>query len=122
MLYTESIKGNTNFKKMYYRAKFKIGFFTVIYIKSNRLKNAELGVTVSKKVGNAVIRNRIRRIILSAYRKIEQVEDFRGYSFIIVARKSCCGVKMWDIFGEIRRNLAFLKRSVCFKKNQQQAD
>ena len=114
MLYTESIKNNTNFKKMYYRSKFKIGFFTVIYFKANRLKKARLGVTVSKKVGNAVTRNSIRRIIFAAYYIIEQVENFRGYSFVIVARKSCCGVKMWDVFEEIRRNLFFLKKSAYF--------
>lgn len=110
MKYTDSIKSNTEFKRMYYKSKYKIGFLTVIYLKKNNEKTASLGVTVSKKVGNAVIRNRVRRIILAAYRELENIEDYRGLTIVIVARKSCCNVKMWDVLKEIKKNLNILKR------------
>ena len=116
MRYTKTIRKNTNFKSMYYRSKFKVGFLTVIYIKKNRSDIANLGITVSKKVGNAVVRNRVRRIIMAAYIELEKKQNFRGYSFIIVARKTCKDVKMWDIFKEIDKNLNFLKKDLFQNK------
>ena len=116
MIYTESIKRNIDFKRMYYNSKFKIGILTVIYLKKNKTKKSNLGITVSKKVGNAVVRNRVRRIILAAYKKMEEEEDFKGFNIVIVARKNCCFVKMWDVLEEIKRNLLFLKRE-CGKLN-----
>ncbi len=112
MKYTESIKKNTEFKKMYYKSQFKIGFFTVIYFKKNKYEEDKtyLGITVSKKVGNAVIRNRVRRIIIAAYKELEKTENFRGFNIIIVARKNCCYVSMFDVLKEIKRNLNLLKR------------
>lgn len=110
MKYTNSIKKNTDFKRMYYGSKFKIGFLAVIYLKKNKTNIANLGVTVSKKVGNAVVRNRVRRIILAAYRELEKTENFKGYNIVIVARKSCYYFKMWDVLSEIKQNLRFLKR------------
>ena len=109
MIYTDSIKSNTKFKRMYYKSKYKIGFLTVIYLKKNREKTASLGITVSKKVGNAVVRNRVRRIILAAYRELEKAEDYRGLTIVIVARKSCCKAKMCDVLKEMKRNLDILK-------------
>ena len=110
MKYTSSIKKNTDFKRIYYSSKFKIGFLTVIYLKKNKTNMANLGVTVSKKVGNAVVRNRVRRIILAAYKELEKLENLKGYSVVIVARKSCCCSKMWDVLNELKQNLKFLKR------------
>lgn len=111
MKYTDSIKSNTEFKRMYYKSRYKIGFFTVIYFKKNNEKTASLGITVSKKVGNAVVRNRVRRIILAAYKELENTEDYRGLTIVVVARKSCCNVKMWDILKEMRKNLNTLKNN-----------
>lgn len=110
MLYTTTIKKNTDFKRLYYSPFFKIGYLTVIYFKRNKTKKTKLGITVSKKVGNAVIRNRVRRIILVAYKNLEKIEDFKGFDIVIVARKSCCYVKMWNVLREIDRNLKYLKR------------
>ena len=51
MIYTQTIKINAEFKRMYYNSKFKIGFLTVIYLKRNKLDKdkASLGITVSKE-------------------------------------------------------------------------
>ena len=114
MIYTQTIKINAEFKRMYYNSKFKIGFLTVIYLKRNKLDKdkASLGITVSKKVGNAVIRNRVRRIILAAYRNLEKTENFKGFRIVIVARKNCCKAKMWDVLKEIKKNFSILKKKI----------
>ena len=111
MIYTRSIKKNTDFKKMYYTSKYKIGMFTVIYLRRSKEKDAaNLGITVSKKVGNAVLRNRVKRIILAAYNELEKSSNFKGYNIVIVARKNSNKVKMWDIFKEIKKNIFILKK------------
>ena len=112
MIYTESIKKNIDFKRMYYNSRFKIGILTVIYLKKNKTKKANLGITVSKKVGNAVVRNRVRRIILAAYRELEKDENLKGLNMVIVARKNCCFVKTMDVLEEIKKNINFLKREL----------
>lgn len=109
-LYTKTIKKNIDFKRMYYRSKFKIGFLTVIYYKKNKNKETKLGITVSKKVGNAVKRNRVRRIILAAYKELEKQENLKGSTFVIVARKNCFKVKMWDVFKELKKNIFFVRK------------
>lgn len=107
-IYT-TIKKNLEFKKIYYNAPYKIGFLTVIYYKKNKDKSLNLGITVSKKVGNAVKRNRVRRIILAAYKEFDKTENLEGFSLIIVARKNSVDKKMWDILKELKKNLNFLK-------------
>ena len=96
-----------DFKKIYYGAPYKIGFLTVIYYKKIKTKNLNLGITVSKKVGNAVVRNRVRRIILAAYKEFEKTKKLEGFSLVIVARKNSVDKKMWDILKELKKNLNF---------------
>ncbi len=108
MLYTTSINQNTDFRRMYYRAKSKNGFLTVVYLKKNRSNMARIGITVSKKIGNAVIRNRTRRIIKAAYRNLEKKQNLRGLDVVIIAKRPCSKVKMIDVFYEIRKNINFL--------------
>ncbi len=57
----------------------------VVYFKKNRYGQSRLGITVSKKVGNAVTRNRVRRLIKENYRLMEK-EIRSGYDVVIVAR------------------------------------
>ncbi len=57
----------------------------VVYFKKNRYGQRRLGITVSKKVGNAVTRNRVRRLIKENYRLMEpEIRD--GYDVVVVAR------------------------------------
>ena len=110
MIYTVSITRNTDFRRMYYRAKFKNGFLIVVYLCKNRLNRTRLGITVSKKVGNAVVRNRVRRMIKAAYSLLEREENFRGLDVVVVAKQTCAPVKMGKIYREMKKNIAFLRK------------
>lgn len=57
----------------------------VLYYRKNRGTENHLGITVSKKVGTAVVRNRIRRLIKENYRLNEE-RIVQGYDLVIVAR------------------------------------
>ena len=110
MVYTISITRNTDFRRMYYRARFKNGFFIVVYLYKNKLDKARLGITASKKIGNAVARNRVRRMIKAAYALLEKEENFRGLDVVIVAKQPCASVKMGKVYLEMKKNVAFLRK------------
>ncbi len=109
MKYTVFLKRNVDFKKMYYRSRFKIGFFCIVYVKKLKIRGAFLGITVSKKVGNAVKRNRVRRVIKAAYYELEKNLNLKSYSFVIVAKKNCVDAKSTVIFKELKRNILKLQ-------------
>jgi len=68
----------------------------------NGLNVNRLGITVSKKVGNAVKRNRIRRHIYEAFRLIEA--DLKsGYDFVIVAKCSAVGADFSHYLDDMRK-------------------
>ncbi|MBQ2898044.1 MAG: ribonuclease P protein component [Clostridia bacterium] len=77
-----TIKENKIFKKAYYKGKKEIAHNLVLYYIPNN-GDTKIGITVSKKIGNAVTRNRIRRLVRESWRTFCVKE---GYDVIIVAR------------------------------------
>ena len=57
----------------------------VLYVNRNRLGHTRVGITASKKVGNAVTRNRARRVIRAALQQTLP-QDVGGYDLVFVAR------------------------------------
>lgn len=87
---TVSITQNHEFRSLYYKGGSKASGLLVVYYKKNKYGRNRLGITVSKKVGNAVTRNRVRRLIKENYRLLEmQMAD--GYDIVIVARTRMAG-------------------------------
>lgn len=82
---TVSIKENSDFKRLYYRGSSCVKKRLVLYYRKNRFSYNRLGITVSPKVGNAVKRNRIRRLLKENYRLLKGISA--GYDIVIVARK-----------------------------------
>ncbi len=86
MKFTESLTENRDFTRLYRSGKSGAGPYIAVYCRRNRLRANRLGVTVSVKLGGAVLRNRIRRRIKEAYRLHE--DAFRiGFDIVIVARQ-----------------------------------
>ena len=69
---TVIIKKNRDFTRMYRRAKTKTGPLLVTYSARNRLGHNRIGITASKRVGDAVRRNRAKRVIRAAYTGLAQ--------------------------------------------------
>jgi len=82
---TVSIKENREFSRLYRSGKFFSSDCLILYVRNNRFGNNRIGITVSKKVGKAVIRNRVRRRIKESYREIEG-KITTSYDFVVVAR------------------------------------
>ena len=84
MKFSSSLKLNHIFRRLY-RSPAHADAYLVLYARKNRTAQNRLGITVSKKLGHAVVRNRTRRRIREIYRLSE--EKFQpGWDLVVVAR------------------------------------
>lgn len=87
MKFSSSLKLNHVFRRLY-STSGHANSYLVLYAKKNRLTTNRVGVTVSKKLGGAVVRNRIRRRLREVYRLNEQ-QFSPGWDIVVVARSRC---------------------------------
>ena len=87
MKFSESLKKNSYFQKVYKNGKSYANRFFVMYVLENNLERNRLGISVSKKVGNSVIRHHITRLVREAYRLQEEMFN-SGLDIVVIARGS----------------------------------
>ena len=87
MRFSESLKKNHRFQFVYKYGKSYANKYLVMYIKENGTEGNRIGISVSKKVGNSVVRHRVTRLIRESYRLHEDVFD-SGLDIVIIARNS----------------------------------
>ena len=96
MKFTTSLKKNHEFRRLYNKGKSAASQYIVIYVRKNNSIGNRLGITVSKKIGSAVQRNRVRRRLKEIYRLCET--DLKpGYDIVIVARVSSRFIKYSEL-------------------------
>lgn len=85
MKFSESLKKNQDFQTVYKTGKSYANKYLVLYKKKNNLGKNRVGISVSKKVGNSVVRHHITRLIRESYRRSEL--DFQcGFDLVVVVR------------------------------------
>ena len=94
MEFTEGLKKNIEFGKVYRKGKSRANRQLVLYILENGTDKNRLGISVSKKVGNSVVRHRVKRLIKEVYR-LNEPAFARGYDLVFIARKDARG-KTYD--------------------------
>ena len=95
---------NNDFRRIYARGKSYVSPLVVVYALKNRTKNVRVGITTSKKVGNAVQRNRSRRVIREAFRALApRVRP--GFDLVLVARGKTPYVKSTEVLRHMERQL-----------------
>ena len=87
MKFSSSLKLNHIFRRLYHTTGFGNGFM-VLYARKNRTETNRVGITVSKKLGKAHIRNRVRRRLREVYR-LNEDRFAPGWDIVVVARSRC---------------------------------
>ena len=96
MKFSESLKKNSDFQKVYRQGKSYANRYLVMYVLENHTEGNRLGISVSKKVGNSVVRHRVTRLIRESIRlNVEKFEN--GYDIVIIARNTAKGRKCQEI-------------------------
>lgn len=88
----EKIRKNIEFRRVYRRGRSYSNSLLVLYIFKNN-KNIDkdrIGVSVSKKVGNSVVRSRVKRLIIESYR-LDRITFKKGYDLVFIARNNIKG-------------------------------
>ena len=87
MIRSESLKKNQDFKVVYQNGTSYANRLLVMYVLKNQHMKNRLGISVSKKVGNSVVRHRLTRLIRESYRLNEEKFD-RNLDIVVIARNS----------------------------------
>ena len=100
-----TLKKNSDFHRLYTRGRSSANPLIVVYCRKNGRDANRIGYTVSKKLGNAVVRNRIRRRLREIYR-LNMHKLRKGFDIVVVARSKTVCARYSDI------EEAFLKACV----------
>ena len=87
MKFSESLKKNSDFQKVYRQGKSYANRYLVMYVLENHTEGNRLGISVSKKVGNSVIRHHLTRLIRESYRLHEDMFN-NGLDIVVIARST----------------------------------
>jgi len=85
MKFTDTLKKNYEFQRLYSKGKSAVTPFLVVYVRKTKKRTNRIGITVSTKLGKAVVRNRVRRRLREIYRLAEDA-FVPGTELVVVAR------------------------------------
>ena len=110
MKYSCSLKLNHIFRRLYSTAG-QANSLLVLYARPNRIGKNRVGITAGKKLGKAVVRNRVRRRLREVYRLNE--EKFQpGWDIVVVARSRSITAsfeKLTDAYLSLAQKAGILK-------------
>lgn len=109
---SQSLKSNYDFQTVYRKGKSYANKYLVMYVLENNEGMNRLGISVSKKVGNSVVRHRITRLVRESYRLHENIFN-SGLDIVVVARKSAASAS----YAEIESALLHLSKLHHVDKN-----
>ena len=95
MKFSGSLKFNHIFQRLYHRRGVSDGYLA-LYARKNRTDRNRVGITVSKKLGHAVVRNRTRRRLREIYR-LHEDRFLPGYDIVVVARSRAVEAPFADL-------------------------
>ena len=115
MIFTDSLRSNQEFKAVYKNGRSYANTCLVVYLLENNTDRNRLGISVSKKTGNSVVRHRLKRLIKESYRRNESVFN-SGLDIVVVVRKAAVDIR-YDI---VTKSLLHLAKIHKISKVQKQ--
>ena len=103
----ESLRKNEDFRTCYKSGKSYANRYLALYVLPNGQGENRIGISVSKKVGNSVVRHRVKRLIRESYR-LHEAEFDSGSDIVVVGRRSADGATYQEIE---RALLSLLKKA-----------
>lgn len=92
------IRSNNEFQNVYRVGKSFANKYLVMYVLKNELNRNRIGITVSKKVGNSVVRHRVTRLIRESFRlNANKFQDEDGIDIVVIARQTAKGRRFQEI-------------------------
>lgn len=92
MKFSESLKNYDHFKNVYNNGKSYANKYLVMYVCENQLAKNRLGISVSKKVGNSIVRHRLTRLIRESYRLNEDMLS-SGLDIVVICRNTAARIR-----------------------------
>ena len=96
MNFSESLKKNQDFQSVYRNGKSYANRLLVMYVLENNLDKNRLGISVSKKVGNSVVRHHVTRLVRESYRLQENIFN-SGLDIVVVSRANAASASFREI-------------------------
>ena len=109
MKFSCALKLNHIFRRLY-STSGHANSYLVLYARPNRSATNRVGITVSKKLGGAVVRNRVRRRLREVYR-LHETQFSPGWDIVVVARSRCIDApfgKLTDAYLSLSRKAGIL--------------
>lgn len=85
MKFTDSLRKQEDFRNIYKNGKSLADPLLVLYVFPSGKDGNRLGISVSKKIGNSVVRHRVTRLVRESYRLNEEKIE-KGYDLCFIAR------------------------------------
>lgn len=98
---TYRLKENSDFRRAFQRGKSVANAKFVLYWSDNRTQSFRVGFSVSKKIGNAVVRNRMKRALREVFHKLSENLSSYTYDFVVICRKGSENLTFHEIESEI---------------------
>ena len=111
MKFSSALKLNHIFRRLY-NTSGQANSCLVLYARRNKLPANRVGITVSKKLGGAVVRNRVRRRLREVYR-LNEAAFAPGWDIVVVARSRCVSAsfqKLTDAYLSLAEKAGILKQ------------
>jgi len=120
MEYSESLKKNKDFQSVYKKGTSFANKYLVMYLLENKLEKNRIGISVSKKVGNSIVRHHLTRLIRENYRLQEKL-FYRGFDIVVIARVNAKKAGYYEI-REALLHVGKLHHIVKGKENEEDID
>ena len=108
---TISLKKRNEFKRVFSKGKSVAASCFVLLALENDVKHNRLGISASKKVGGAVVRNRLKRLVKECFRLHllnEDIGQAKSYDFIVIVRATAGELPRRGSFPQVRAELTKL--------------